>query len=228
MSAISWGAAPSAVRTSTSAAASWKSAGTAASRSNWRAASSGRFSKTVIRLSCAAGARATAIASALAKSKARSCRLDDDDRINSAFLRRNISNAGRMLNQVVQAVGQMHPLVRWRTLLHRHSRPPFLRRPDRPRDKTAAAVRAHIVQLVLDAVRTERAFVTADARFHRSWRKILVAILAVRPELQRHGRLVMSGRYGSSQISCRTQMPNLPRFRPSPARLSLQLLERQP
>ena len=32
-------------------------------------------------------------------------------------------------------------------------------------DKTAAAVRADIVELVLDAVRTERAFVGADARF---------------------------------------------------------------
>src|SRR6202171_1457484 len=110
----------------------------------------------------------------------------------------------------------MYPLVRWRTLLDTQTRPPFLRRADRPRDKTAAAVRTHIVQLVLDAVRAERAFVRADARFHRSRRKILVAILAVWPELQRHERLVMSGRCESSQISCRTQMPNLPRFRPSP------------
>src|SRR3984893_8223341 len=151
---------------------------------------------------------------------------NDDD--SSALLRRDIPKLRRMRSNIVESVGQMYPFVRWRALLDRQSRPPFLRWPDRPRDKTAAAVRAHIVQLVLDAVRTERAFVTADARFHRSGRKILVAILAVRPELQRHGRLVMSGRYGSSQISCRTQMPNLPRFRPSPARLSLQLLERQP
>src|SRR5260370_31950452 len=137
-------------------------------------------------------------------------------------------DAGRVLANIVEAVGEMHPLIRWRALLDRQSRPPFLRRTDRRRDKTAAAVRAHIVQPVLDAVRTERAFVTADARIHRSRRKILVAILAVRSELQRHGRLVMSGRCGSSQIGCQTQMPNLPRFRPSPAKLSLQLLQRQP
>src|SRR6266849_6150770 len=107
--------------------------------------------------------------------------------VTSALLGRDIPKLRRMLNYIVETVGQMYPLVRWRALLDRQSRPPFLRRADRPRDKTTAAVRAHIVQLVLDAVRAERAFVRADARFHRSWRKILVAILAVRPELQRHG-----------------------------------------
>ena len=67
-------AAPSPARKRISAAACWKSAGTAPSRSNSPAASSGRSSKTAIRWSCAAGARATAIASALARSRARSCR----------------------------------------------------------------------------------------------------------------------------------------------------------
>src|SRR5260370_18074132 len=108
-------------------------------------------------------------------------------------------DAGRVLANIVEAVGEMHPLIRWRALLDRQSRPPFLRRTDRPRDKTAAAVRAHIVQPVLDAVRTERAFVTADPRFHPSWRKILLAILPLRPEVQPHARLSMSGRSGSSQ-----------------------------
>ena len=69
----------------------------------------------------------------------------------------------------------------------RHSR----RGPDRPRDKAAAAVRADIVQFGLDAVRAERALVAADARFRRVRRQILVAIFAVRPELQRHGRRVL-------------------------------------
>src|SRR5712664_2132375 len=108
----------------------------------------------------------------------------------SPLLRRNIANTSRMRGEIVQAVGQMHPLVRRRALLNRQSRTPFLGRPDRPRDKTAAAVRAYIAQLVLDAVRTERAFVRADARFHSMRRKILVAIFAVWPELQRHGHLV--------------------------------------
>ena len=56
-----------------SAAVSWRSAGTAPNRLNCPAASSERSSKTAIRWSCAAGARATAIASALARSRARSC-----------------------------------------------------------------------------------------------------------------------------------------------------------
>jgi len=108
----------------------------------------------------------------------------------SPLLRRNIPNPGRMRGEIVQAVGQMHALVRRWTLLDRQSGAPFLCRPDRSRDKTAAAVRAYIVQLVLDAVRTERAFVRADARFHSMRRKILVAIFAVRSELQGHGGLV--------------------------------------
>src|SRR5882757_702522 len=109
----------------------------------------------------------------------------------SPLFRRNIPNPGRMRGEIVQAIGQMHALVRRWTLCDRQPGTPFLCRPDRPRDETAAAVRAYIVQLVLDAVRTERALVSADARFHRMRRKILVAIFAVRPELQRHGRLVM-------------------------------------
>ena len=55
----------------TSAAAFWRSAGTAPSRSNSTAASNARSSKTAIRLSCAAGARAMAFASASARSKGR-------------------------------------------------------------------------------------------------------------------------------------------------------------
>jgi len=116
----------------------------------------------------------------------------DDGSVSRAspLLRRNIPNPGRMRGEIVQAVGQMNALVRRWTLLDRQSGAPFLCRPDRPRNKTAAAVRAYVVQLVLDAVRTERAFVRADARFHSMRRKILVAIFAVRSELQRHGGLV--------------------------------------
>src|SRR5271169_1868736 len=86
----------------------------------------------------------------------------------------------------------MHPLRRSRLLLDRHPRPPFLRGPDRPRGKSAAAVRAHIAKLALDAVRTESALVTADARLRRIGRKVLVAIFAVWPELERHDRRALT------------------------------------
>jgi len=76
-SAISWAAAPSAGRTGISVAACSKSAGTAPSRSNSPTASAGHFSRTAIRLRCAAGARATATASGSAKSRAPSCRRGD-------------------------------------------------------------------------------------------------------------------------------------------------------
>ena len=104
-----------------------------------------------------------------------------------------ISQLRRMRGDIVEAVLQMHALVRRRLLRHRHARPPFLRGPDRPRHKTAAAVRADIVQLVLDAVRAERAFIGADPRLRRIRRQVLVAIFAVRSKLQRHDRLAIAG-----------------------------------
>src|SRR5579863_1092750 len=84
----------------------------------------------------------------------------------------------------------MHAFGRSWLLFQRYSRPPLPRGPDRPRCKSAAAVRAHIVKLALDAVRAERALVSADARLRRVSRKVLVAILAVRPELQRHDHVL--------------------------------------
>ena len=51
--------------------------------------------------SCTAGARATAIASALARSKARFCRRHDQRHV-SAFLRRNIPDACRMRGDIVE------------------------------------------------------------------------------------------------------------------------------
>ena len=88
--------------------------------------------------------------------------------------------------------------------------PPFGRGPDRPRRKTAAAVRADIVQLVLDAIRAERAFIGTDPRVRRVRRQVLVAIFAVRPELQRHGRLSMLIQGGSSQIASRNANDEFP------------------
>ncbi len=121
-----------------------------------------------------------------------------------------------MLSDVAKAVGQMHALVRRRPLSDRQSRPPFVRGPDRTRHKTAAAARAHIVQLVLDAIRAERALKGTDSRFRRVRRQVLVAIFAVRPKLQRHGCLSILIRRGSSQIGRRKRMPYFPQFRPFP------------
>src|SRR4051812_38852251 len=224
MSAISWAAAQSPVRKNISAAVSWRSAGTAPSRSSLPPASSGRFSKTAIRSPCAAGARATAIASDLVRSRGRSWRRSRSRRhcersetvgwakahlrrahhlststggghaslcppyaAGSPLLRRNIPQPGRMRGDILKTVFQMHALVRWQLLLHAHTRPPLGSGPDRPRHKTAAAVRADVVKLVLDAIRAERAFIRTYPRFRRVRRQILVAIFAVWPKLQRHG-----------------------------------------
>src|SRR5260370_35379722 len=175
-----------------------------------------------------------AMASASAKSKARSCRPNDfcpviasqrgahlrdplarnDAGESSALLRRNIPKPCRMRGDIVETKGQVNALVRRRSFFDRHAGPPFPCRPDRPRDKTAAAVRADIAEFALDAIRAERALVGAHARFHGGRWHILVPLFAVQPKWQRHGRLMMSNRAGSSQIRRETRMTNLPRFRP--------------
>src|SRR5471030_17713 len=60
-------------------------------------------------------------------------RKDGGDR--SALCRRNIPDAGGMFSDILDAIRQMDALVRWRTPLHTQTRPPFLRRPDRPRTR---------------------------------------------------------------------------------------------
>src|SRR5581483_6742350 len=102
------------------------------------------------------------------------------------FLRRHIPQPRTMRGDVVHRVFQMHALVRWRVLGDAHARPPFLRGPDRALLETAAAIRADVVQLVLGAIRTERALIGTDPRIERTPRQVLVAIFAVRPKLQRH------------------------------------------
>src|SRR4051794_27528291 len=83
----------------------------------------------------------------------------------------------------------MHALIRWHLLHGAHARAPFAHRPDRARRKAATAVRADVEQLGLDAVGAKRAFVGADACLGRRRRQVLVAIFAVRPELQCHDDL---------------------------------------
>ena len=106
-----------------------------------------------------------------------------------------------MPRDIFKAVFEMHAFVGRRMLGDTYAWPPFLRGADRPRDKSAAAVRAHIIELFDRAVRTERAFVAADASIRRMRRQILVAIFAVRPELQRHGRRALKTAGTSSQIA---------------------------
>src|SRR5262249_23706318 len=61
---------------------------------------------------------------------------------------------------------------------------PCLPRPNRPRLETTAAVRAHVVPNLVDALRAERALVRADARIGSIRREVLVAELAVRTEFE--------------------------------------------
>src|SRR5437016_8489746 len=62
---------------------------------------------------------------------------------------------------------------------------PVLRRPHRARHEAAAAVRTYVRQ-PLHARRAESAFEAADPRVERIGRQVLVAMLAVRPQLERH------------------------------------------
>src|SRR5215831_13310492 len=61
---------------------------------------------------------------------------------------------------------------------------PVHRRPDWPRCKTAAAIRAHVTEHVVDAARAERAFERADARVARIGRQRCVAVLAAGSQLE--------------------------------------------
>src|ERR1700761_5281285 len=101
-----------------------------------------------------------------------------------------------MLRHIFMAVFEMDPLVRRRLGLGAHARPPLLCRADRSRRKSAAAVWADVLQFVFDTIRAERTLVAANARVGRGWRQVFVAVLAVRPKLQRYPR----GRLRCSQI----------------------------
>src|SRR5215470_17183885 len=76
------------------------------------------------------------------------------------------------------------PLCGARLFRQAEARAPFDYRPHRARRESSAAVGAHIVQHVLDALGAERAFVSANARVGRVRRQILVAAFAVRSQLE--------------------------------------------
>src|SRR3954467_7733921 len=126
-----------------------------------------------------------------------------------------------MRRDVLQAVLQMHPLVRRRLLGRAHARSPLLRWPDRARRKAAAAVRADVGEVRLHAVGAERAFIGADPRIGCVWRQVAVAIFAVRSKLQRHLKaslrtLIIANRGRSANAA----FPSIS--------ASLDLLQRQP
>src|SRR6516165_7613313 len=213
MSAIWLAPAPFQARRKINAAACSRFPGMARSRSSSKAASPGRFSRTAIRFACAAGARARATASASEKSRERYCRRNDKYRICLAPLRRNVANPCRMDGDILQAIFEMYPLARSRVLFQRYARPPFLRGPDRPRHKSATAIRAYIAEFGLDAIGTKGALIAADPRLHGIRQKILVAIFAVRSKLQRHDGRVLAKEKRISQIGRVIRMTNIPRFR---------------
>ena len=70
---------------------------------------------------------------------------------------------------------------------------PVLRWPDWSGNKSAAAVRADILQDVIDTRGAEGALVGADARFKRVGRQRLVAVLAGRSELKHAAFLFSEG-----------------------------------
>jgi hypothetical protein len=67
---------------------------------------------------------------------------------------------------------------------------PISRWPDRPRNKSASTIGTDIVQNVIDARRTERAFVGANARIERIGRQCFIAVFARRSEFQHRFNLL--------------------------------------
>ena len=69
---------------------------------------------------------------------------------------------------------------------------PISRWPDRPRNKSASTIGTDIVQNVIDARRTERAFVDANARVERIGRQCFIAVFARGSEFQHRFNLLRS------------------------------------
>ena len=68
--------------------------------------------------------------------------------------------------------------------------PPIFRWPDRPRNKSASTIGTDIVQNVIDARRTKRAFVGANARIDRIGRQCFIAVFARGSEFQHRFNLL--------------------------------------
>src|SRR5581483_1988971 len=117
-----------------------------------------------------------------------------------------------MRGDIVEGIFEMHALGRGRLLHDRHAHPPFPRGADRPCHKSPSAIRTDICKLALDAIGAERAFIAANASLLRGGRKVLIAILAVWPKLQRHARNVLSRDALSWQIGGKIRRSKFPQF----------------
>ena len=107
-------------------------------------------------------------------------------RSGSPLLGRHVAKPQRQRGNALEVMAQRHPLRRPGPLGQRQPRPPLGPGPDRPGREPAAAVRADVEQPALHAVRAKGALIAADARIQRIRRQILVAELAVGPQLERH------------------------------------------
>src|SRR5215472_13606651 len=105
-------------------------------------------------------------------------------RQRSAVFGRDIAEAGAECGNVCAVIFETAPLRRGWPCRQSDAGAPFVLRADRARRETAAAIRADIVQHILDALGAERALKAADAGVRRARRQILVAVLAIGPELQ--------------------------------------------
>jgi hypothetical protein len=110
----------------------------------------------------------------------------NDDLGTSPRFRRNISDPCAVRRDVVMAIFEVHALVRRRLGFGADARPPRFHGADWPWGKTAAAIRADVLQFALGAIRAKRTFIAANAGVRCAVRQILVAIFAVRSELQGH------------------------------------------
>ena len=77
-----------------------------------------------------------------------------------------------------------------RVLAEKVVAPPISRWPDRPRNKSASTIGTDIVQNVIDARRTERAFIAANPRIERIGRQCFIAVFARRSEFQHRFNLL--------------------------------------
>jgi len=148
-----------------------------------------------------------------------------EGRVQLPLLGRDLFDRLRMRRDLGERIFEMHALLGRRMLCDRDARPPFSFGTNRPWRKSAPAIRTYVRKLGLGTVHAEGALIAANARLRRMRRQILIAILAVRPKLQRHD-LYLHKVVGSSQIEPTFRMTNFPRFRTNLPKRSDDFIER--
>lgn len=104
-----------------------------------------------------------------------------------SFVRRDGSECGRKAHMICGINRPVPDLGARRILTKKVVTLPVVRRPDGPGSESPAAVRADILQYIVDTRGAERTFVSTYARFKRVRRQRLVAVLAGRPEFKQCG-----------------------------------------